>query len=81
MQFNYGYKAVAQLNSLPHDIQKRIAEKMRFFASQDDPRVFAKRLTGEKAFRFRIGDYRIIADIEHDVMFIHIIERRDKAYD
>jgi len=37
--------------------RKRIATKMRFYASQSDPLQFAEPLTGSNEYRFRIGDY------------------------
>ncbi len=49
--------------ALPVRMQKRIADKMRFFASQQDPRMFAKHIVGEKLYLFRVGDYRIVCDI------------------
>lgn len=45
MKIFYTHKAVKQFNNLPHFIQKRIARKMRFYATQEDPLKFAKRLT------------------------------------
>ncbi len=81
MIYKYSYKAITQLVFLPRQTQNRIADKMRFFASQKDPKVFAKRLSSEKIYRFRVGDYRILCDIKDNEIWIHIIERRDKAYD
>lgn len=48
----------------------------------DDPRVLAKPLKGDLAsfWRFRVGDYRIICDIQDDRLVILVItigHRRD----
>ena len=48
----------------------------------DDPKVLGKSLTGDLAgyWSFRIGDYRVIADIQEDVCIIIAIDvghRRD----
>lgn len=46
---------------LPHDIQKRVLNKLFFFEKSPKPLHFAKKLHGtEEAYRFRIGDYRVI---------------------
>lgn len=45
MEFCYTHRAARQLAKLPRFVQKRIAEKMRFYASQDDPLRFAEHLT------------------------------------
>lgn len=83
MKIFYTHKAEKQFRSLPRLIKKRIADKMRFFAAQNDPLKFAKHLTdyNEGEFRFRVGDYRLIFDVENKTIFIIKIEKRDKAYD
>ncbi len=83
MEIHYTYKAVVDLERLPHSLQKRIATKMRFFASQEDPLEFAEHLTDrrEGQFRFRVGDYRIIFDVISDAIFVLKIGRRDAVYE
>lgn len=77
MKIFYTQKAAKQLKDLPHSIQKRIVEKMRFYANQENPLKFAKRLADfrEGEFRFRIGDYRLIFDIEKDIIYILKIDK------
>lgn len=83
MEIFYTNKAVKQLENLPRQIQKRIVEKMRFYAKQENPLKFAKRLTDyrEGEFRFRIGEYRLIFDVVKDKIYILKIDKRDKIYD
>lgn len=78
----YSPKAVEDVSRLPQHVQKRIATKMRFYASQTNPLRFAKRLSyGELgSFRFRVGDYRVIFDIEKDTIFVLKIAKRDDIY-
>ena len=82
MQIFYTRKAREQLQSLSKDTQKRIAEKMRFYAAQQDPLKFAVRLTNyeEGEFRFRIGDYGIFFDVIRNSIYVLKIKCRDKAY-
>ncbi len=82
MRVFYTYKAAKQLKDLPRIVQKRIIEKMRFYTTQDNPLKFAERLTDyrEGKFRFRIGDYRIIFDVNKNTIYVLKIEKRDKAY-
>ena len=82
MEIHYTHKAADDLERLPRDVQKRIAEKMRFYANQEDPLKFAKRLTNpaEGEFRFRIGMYRISCDVAVGRIFVLKIAPRDKAY-
>ena len=82
MDVFYTRKSAKQLKSLPHSIQKRIVEKMRFYANQNDPLKFAEYLSDrrEGEFRFRVGDYRLIFDVRANVIYVLKIDRRDKVY-
>lgn len=79
------------------DIAERTLEKLdneakaqilKFFRQRvtisDDPRVLAKALHGEKAglWRFRIGDYRAICDIQRGkvVVLVLAVAHRKEIY-
>lgn len=82
MEVHYSYKAADDLKSLSVQDQHRVAQKMRFFATQRNPLTFAKHLTNpdEGEYRFRIGNLRVIFDIRGNTMYILKIAPRDKAY-
>lgn len=82
MEIFYTHKAAKQLENLPLPVQKRIARKMRFYADQNDPLKFAKRLTDyyEGEFRFRIGGYRLTFDVKRNTIYILSVKSRDKSY-
>jgi len=44
MKIFYTHRAAEELKSLSKPVQKRIVSKMRFYASQENPLNFAKRL-------------------------------------
>jgi mRNA-degrading endonuclease RelE of RelBE toxin-antitoxin system len=81
MHINYSYKAVVQLEALSTINQKRIADKMRFYAQQTDVFVFAKYIAIRGEYRLRVGNYRIYFEVKNDVLNVKTIERRDKTYD
>ncbi|MCX6731527.1 MAG: type II toxin-antitoxin system RelE/ParE family toxin [Candidatus Parcubacteria bacterium] len=83
MKFFYTNRAAKQLKDLPSSVQKRIIEKMRFYANQKNPLKFAKHLTDyrEGEFCFRVGDYRLTFDLAKDTIYILKIAKRDKIYD
>lgn len=83
MEIRFAHKAADDLRTLPFGIQKRIAVKMRFYASQKDPLKFAKRLQNreEGEFAFRIGDYRVIFDVSRGSIFVLTIGKRDSIYE
>ena len=82
MWINYTKSAIIDLQSLPRDIQKRIAQKMKFYAGVANPLRFAERLTDHKDadFRFRIGEYRVKFDVINDKIFVLKIKHRKDVY-
>ncbi len=83
MKIFYTNKAAKQLKNFPRSIQKRIVLKMRFYVNQENPIKFAKPLVDrrEGSFRFRVGDYRLVFDVNGDIIYILKIQKRDKIYD
>lgn len=76
--------AVRQLGKLDKNEAKRITTFLRQrLATMENPRSAGKALTGPQfgAFwRYRVGNYRIICDIQDEVLCILVIEvgnRRD----
>jgi len=82
MKINYTKSAIADLISLPKEVQRRIAQKMRFYAEAQNPVRFAEHLTDFKdaEFRFRIGEYRILFDVINNSIFILKIKNRKDSY-
>ncbi len=82
MKINYTKSAIADLVSLPVEVQKRIARKMKFYTEAQNPLRFAERLTDFKDadFRFRIGEYRILFDVIENKIFILKIKHRRESY-
>ena len=82
MEFYYTHRAAKQLSRSPRFVQKRIAEKMRFYAKQDDPLEFAEHLTDyrEGEYRFRVGDYRVAFDVQDSNIVVLKVGRRDEMY-
>ena len=80
----YAKTAIRDLSSLPKQAARRIVDKIRFYRRQPDPLSFAKKLTnlGLGQYRFRIGDYRAIFDVDKNgeikvLMILRIKHRKD----
>ena len=82
MKINYTKSAIADLVSLPKEVQKRIAQKMKFYEKTQHPLRFAEHLTDFKdaEFRFRVGEYRILFDVIGNVIFVLKIKHRKDIY-
>ena len=64
--------AQKQIEKLSQEIQKRIIfslERIRI-----SPHTHVKRLVNTPYFRLRVGDYRIILDIENKKLILFVIE-------
>ena len=79
-------KAKEDFYILERKTQKRIAEKLRFYISLNNSLEQAKKLKNPNlgTYRFRIGDYRIIFDIDNKnnikILLILRIKHRKDAY-
>ena len=73
----YTEKAVKQLKKLDKSVLVMIKAWIeKNLVGTNDPRRFGKALTGDKIgwWRYRVGDYRILADIQDDKLVILVIE-------
>ena len=76
---------MSELRKLDKNVAKRVLDYMDGrIASYDDPRQFGKALSGPLGglWRYRIGDYRVICNIQDDVLRVLVVRvaRRDTAY-
>lgn len=73
-------RAAKDLRGFPAPEQRRIIAKFRAVAK--DPHRYFKRLTNHEAYRMRIGQIRVIADILDDerLVLIHRIGDRSTIY-
>ena len=76
----YDEDALQNLEKLEKKIRKRIFEKI--FSTKENPFHYFERLTGRSEYKFRIGDYRVIADIDEKTKRISIlfIDHRKNIY-
>ena len=61
-------RAEKAVKRLDRSVRKRVFDKLREIQGADDPRDFLKPMTGTLAgmFRLRVGDYRVIIDIQDE---------------
>ena len=69
----YAPSALKALEKLPKTVQERILialERLRIRPQSYD----IKKLVGVVGYRFRVGDYRIIFDLDNNKLFIFILD-------
>ena len=78
----YSPSALKQLEKLEHNIKERIVvalERLRIRPDSCD----IKKLVGMQGYRFGVGDYRIIFDMENNKLIILVLKigHRKNIYD
>lgn len=82
----YTEKAIKSLKKLDKSVLVMIKAWIeKNLVGTDNPRQHGKGLTADRSgqWRYRVGDYRILADIQDDKLVIFVIElgHRRKVYD
>lgn len=74
--------AERQFLKLPRDLQRRILHKLDHYLNEPDPLAFAEPIAGSStpAYRFRIGEYRVIFDWEVTRILITKVGHRRDIY-
>jgi len=80
--FEFKKKAAKEVDKLPPQIRKRILKKLKFYSSQENPLKFAEKLKDYRfgEYRFRVGDYRILFDLENQKITILKVGHRKDIY-
>jgi mRNA interferase RelE/StbE len=65
-------KALIQLKKLEHKIQERIIRSLERIRIR--PEAYVTKLVGDPGYRLRVGDYRVIMDIDNEKLHILVIK-------
>lgn len=74
------HRAARDLERLDLPTRRRILAKLRDLAA--DPLARARRLSDPRlgSFRYRIGDYRVVFDLEGDIVVVLRVGHRREIY-
>ncbi|HSX52857.1 MAG TPA: type II toxin-antitoxin system RelE/ParE family toxin [Patescibacteria group bacterium] len=78
----YKKPAAKAIQKLSPQIRKRLKSKLEWFISQDDPISFAEALTkpADAQYRYRIGTYRVLFDVEGKNIVVLLVRHRREVY-
>lgn len=83
-QIKFSKHSKKSLSKLDKQTQYAILSYLNKILSSNSPYSFGKSLTGNLSglWRYRVGKYRIICDIQNDLLIIEIItiDKREKIY-
>ena len=74
----YTHRAIKDIERLDAKTKRRIGKTLLRY--EEDPSKYAERLTDYRlgTYRFRIGDYRVIFDLEgNEIVVLRVGHRRD----
>ncbi|WP_057753454.1 type II toxin-antitoxin system RelE family toxin [Weissella kandleri] len=82
---NFDKKALKEFRKLDKPVQKRIVTWLeQHISGSENPRLLGKALEGNfnTLWRYRVGNYRIIADIKDDEFIVLIVKtgKRNDVY-
>lgn len=66
---------------LPIKVCQRIVDKLEHIAGHSNPLSLGKPLAGHHGYwRFRAGEYRVVAQLAGNTLMVHLIAKRDSIY-
>jgi len=73
-------RAIKDLKGIDNKIKKRIGNKLKIYS--ENPLKYGKKLTDPKigTYKFKIGDYRVIFDIDENKIIILRLGHRKNIY-
>lgn len=76
----YTRRAAKDISKLQRQVKDRIKKKLERYA--DDPLCYARKMVDPSlgTYRFRIGDYRVIFDLEDDKIVVLRVGHRREIY-
>ncbi len=75
-QIEFTATAIKQLNDFDKQIRRRIIKWLEDrILTTDDLRLWGAALTGDKGgkWRYRIGDYRVICEIQANMLIVRVV--------
>ena len=82
MKLIFAKRVRKDVKNLDQKVQVHIKKKLLWFLKQENPLDFAEFLTDSEIgqYRFRIGDYRIIFDVQDQLIIVHLVGHRRDIY-
>ncbi len=80
--WEFSSQALKEFEKLSSETQRRLITKLDYFVSSQKPLEFAENLINFDIgqYRFRVGDYRIIFDLEDETIIILSVGHRREIY-
>ena len=82
LDVRYSNQALKFLKKVDNELAKRLINRIEKLQVEPFPQNM-KRVEGQKLFRIRVGDYRILYEVDNSNNLLGIvkIDKRERAYD
>ncbi len=79
-RYVYTHRASRDIQGLEENVKKRIGKALKRYG--EEPFKYASKLTDPAlgSYRFRVGDYRVVFDIEDDEIVVLRVGHRKDIY-
>lgn len=79
-KLKFDEKALNSIANFPNNIKERIIKKLK--KAKLNPFHYFEKLSGRSEYKLRVGDYRVIADIDNKEILILILfaDHRKRVY-
>ncbi len=74
-------KALKDLSKIQKQEAKKILSKIELLENYPDVANIKKLTNFEPPYRLRVGSYRVLFDIEDDVITVYRVKHRSKSYE
>ena len=81
MKLKIRRSAIKDLKRIDHEARKRLHDKIQDLTDFPDVSNVKKLTNFEPAYRVRVGDYRILFDVNEDVIEIGRVLHRKESYE
>jgi mRNA interferase RelE/StbE len=78
MKIVYDADAQSMLKKLPRTISKRILNKLE--QTMADLHHYFEKLTGRTEYKLRVGNYRVIAFLSQEMIYVWLVDHRKRIY-
>jgi mRNA interferase RelE/StbE len=73
-RISFALKAARQLAKLPRTVQQRIRPRIDALATNPRPRGVVKLAGADGVYRLRVGDHRVIYQVEDDALLVLVLK-------
>ena len=79
-KLKFDERALNSIEKFPSEIKERVVKKL--LKTKDDPYHYFEKLSGRTEYKLRVGEYRVIADINDGEIMILVLfaDHRKRVY-